>query len=530
MLIAQYGKSAVNLGRSLPIVKLDAAAIAHARAIFTDYRKRGIVLDSLFENPEWKLSDETTNVTLVLLSFADGGGSDIQDWIGIGRQQYTDCLKAYTVLKFGDFRLDTIRGITKTLAALPYCTPEGAAGIAHNAAHIAEFLSLLPEDSPDRDWVEESLDERVRTYRIGSGIRCRRVLAAFESYLRFNEVLSEFWQAAADGAKLFYFPVYFWWNLTAILPLRPTEFLLTPRNCIDGNILAVRRTKLKGLGGKVNYRIAQDYQLCRYEITPALASEIKRYIEMTDDMPETELGTLFRLDAHYSRMRMSADERSRYYTYNHMRTCLSMFLAETAGGDVDIGSINLGDTRHLAMISLIISGGSPTICKELAGHSDVGVSSHYYSNISTIVERTAIDRFRKFSGGNAEFAGEARYPLKRPGNMERLADGWCDSEMLKAGEVGDCMKVVDRHGRIGECSSCGHYWPDTPGMRLQFFDTNYGRQRVDLDSAFLMRMTELVRKGIGCEEEIAAALLRLQKSCNHYGDCLAMKYLNAEME
>lgn len=513
----------------MPVVKLDDMAMARARTIFTDYRERGIILDSLFDNPEWKLSDETANVTFALLSFADSGGdSDIQGWLGIGRQQYTDCLKAYIVLKFGDFRLDTLRAITKTLAALPYSPAEDAAGIAHNAAHIAEFLSLLPGESPDRDWVEESLDERVRIYQLSSGARCRRVLAAFDSYLRFNEVLSEFWQTASDDAKLFYFPVYFWWNLTVILPLRPTEFLLTPRNCLDGDILTIRRTKLKGLGGKVNYRIAQDYRLCRYEIAPALAAELNRYIDLTDDMPGTELDTLLRLDAHYSRMRMSPDERNRYYTYNHMRTCLSMFLAETAGGGV--GSINLGDTRHLAMISLIISGGSPTICKELAGHSDVGVSSHYYSNISTIVERTAIDRFRKSSSGSAEFAGAPCYPLTRPGNMERLADGWCDSEMLKAGDVGDCMKIVDGHGRIGECSSCGHYWPDTPGMRLQFFDANYGKQRVDLDSAFLMRMIELVRKGLGYEEDITAALLRLQESCNHYSDCLAMKYLNAEME
>ena len=487
-------------------------------------------MDSFFENPEWKLSNETSNVTFALLSFKDDVDPNIQDWLGIGRQQYTNCLKAYIVLKLGDFRLNTLRSITKTLAALPYRTVEDAAGITHGAAHIAEFLSLLPGDSPDRDLVEESLDERVQTYRISSGVRCRRVLAAFDNYLRFNEVLSEFWQTAPDNAKMFYFPVYFWWNLTAILPLRPTEFLLTPRNCLDGDILTVRRTKLKGPGGKVSYRIAQDYEFCRYEITPALAAEINRYIDITEDMPETELGTLLRLNAHYSRLRMSSSERNRYYTYNHMRTCLSMFLVETADDGINIDSINLGDTRHLAMISLIISGGSPTICKELAGHSDIGVSSHYYSNISTIVERTAIDRFRKSKGGSAEFAGETRYPLTRPGNMVRLADGWCDSEILKAGEVGDCMKVVDKHGRIGECSSCGHYWSDTPGMRLLFFDTNYGKQRVDLDSAFLMRMIELARKGIGYEEDITAALLRLQRSCNHYGDCLTMKYLNAEME
>jgi len=44
--------------------------------------------------------------------------------------------------------------------------------------------------------------------------------------------------------------------------------------------------------------------------------------------------------------------------------------------------INLGDTRHLAMISLIASGGSPVICKELAGHD-----SQYLMHVLDMVRK-----------------------------------------------------------------------------------------------------------------------------------------------
>jgi hypothetical protein len=531
MLIARHEKSAEHLGRTLPIFQLDASVIEHTREIFSDYCRRGIIVGGKFDDSEWRLSNEVKDVTFELLSFTGAGTEDVQDWIGIDTREYTDCLKAYIVLKFGTFALGTLNSITKALTALPNITADKAAAITHNASHISEFLLLLPGDSSERDIVAETLDERVRAYQITTGIRGRRVLEAWENYLRFNEILSEFWLTASDDDKLFYFPVYLWWNLTAILPLRPTEFLLTPYDCLDGNILTIRRTKLKGLGGKVNYRIAQDYELYRYEITPALAAEINSYIALTKHMPETELGTLLRLDAHYNRLRMSAAERNRYYTYNNMRTCLSAFLLEigsAAGFETD--TINLGDTRHLAMISIIISGGSPTICKELAGHADVAVSSHYYSNISKLVETVTFARFQKSKGGGAEFAGEPQYPLTRPADMTRLTDGWCDSEALKVGEVSDCMKVADSYGRLGECSVCGHFWPDVQGMRLRFFDESDGEQCVNLDSAFLLRMVESVRKGIGCEEDIASAILRLQHSCNHYDDCLTMKYLNAEVD
>lgn len=507
----------------LPVSQLDNAAIAHAREIFADYSERGVILGSSFDDPEWKMSNEAANVTFALPSLTEE-----PNWIGIPQQQYTDCIKAYIVLKLGDLALSTLQNLTKSLASLMVNTADYAAGLTHDVTHITELLSLLPGDSLERDWVAETLEERVRAYRHSSGVNSQRVLAAFNSYLRFNEILADYWQTASDEMKLFYFPVYLWWNLTAVLPLRPTEFLLTPRDCLDGHVLTIRRTKLKGSGGRVNYRVAQDYTLNKYEITSALAAEITNYLALTEHMPETELDTLLRLEPHYNRLRMGPGKRNRYYTYNHIRTCLTAFLAEAADSD-GIESINLGDTRHLAMANLIISGGSPTICKELAGHSNIEISSHYYTNISNLVECVTVGRFRRTKGSRAEFSGESCYPLTRPDYMVRLCDGWCDSEQMKNGEVNDCMKIVDDHGRIGECSGCGHFWPDTPGMRLQFFNENEGKQRVDLDSAFLLRMIELVRRGIGCEEDITSALLRLQQSCKHFGDCLTMKYLSTEV-
>jgi hypothetical protein len=513
----------------MPITQLDDVAVAHARKIFADYRGRGVILDGSFDDSVWKLSNEALNVTLPLLSFESDDNSDY-DWLGIAADKYTECVKTYISLKLGDLALPTLRMLVKVLASLPNMTAGDAASLTKNAAHIAEFLSLLPGGTIERDLVEEALEERVQAYRHSSGADSRRVLAAFENYLRFNEAISEYWETACGDAKLFYFPIYLWWNLTSILPLRPTEFLLTPRDCLDGNVLTVRRTRLKG-GGKTVYRIAQDYELHRYEITPTLAGELREYIALTERMPPPRIDALFRLEPHYSYLGMGADHLDRYYCYHNMRTCLDMFFSDVLNArGHKIERIKFGDTRHLAMISLIISGGSPVICRELAGHADIGVSSHYYTNMSNLVECVTIGRFRKARGGGAEFVGEPRYPLKRPDHMLRLTDGWCDAPSVKDGDVGECVKAADDQGRIGECSNCGHYWPDVPGIRARFFDESAGKQRVDLDSTFLMRMVELVRRGIGHEEDITSAFLRLQHSCNRYSDCLTMKYLNAEVE
>jgi hypothetical protein len=192
--------------------------------------------------------------------------------------------------------------------------------------------------------------------------------------------------------------------------------------------------------------------------------------------------------------------------------------------DDGISHIRLGDTRHLAMTNLIISGGSPVICRELAGHSSIDVSAHYYANISNLVECATLERYRRSKSAAADIAGAPRYPIALSADMRRVSGGWCGSEAMNSGGIDDCLKVMDGNGHIGVCRACAQYHPDDPGVRLSFLDEASGKAQVDADSRHLVRMIELARRGLGHEEDIGAALLRLQHSSNHYGKCLWDKY------
>jgi len=242
-----------------------------------------------------------------------------------------------------------------------------------------------------------------------------------------------------------------------------------------------------------------------------------------------QIDTLLRIEPHFKRTGAPAAERNRYYNYYNMKTCMAMFYQEVVEPcEIKMNRVKLGDTRHLAMVSLIISGGSPVICRELAGHSNIRISSHYYTNLSNLVECATIGRFRKAKRKKGAFEGSSLYPITRPANMTRINDGFCDVPNLKDGDISECMKVVDEQGRIGECAGCKHYWADVQGIRFELGKEENRKQRVDMDGAFLIRAIETVRKGIGYEEDITAALLRLQHSCYQYGDCLFQKYISAE--
>ena len=499
------------MSKSTVISEIGESALQHAANIFGDFKGRGVILNDSFEDDTWSFTDELRNVGI---RFEIG---EVAEWISCTATDYKRCVKTYIAFQISRIALLQLQSIARLLCAIAAMPADEVCMIDELDNHVTEFLGIIPKGCGGRDAVIETLEERAS--HKGKNRTVRRVLADFKAYLRFDEIISGFWESADDWQRIVYFPLYFWWKLTAILPLRPTELLLTPQDCINGQMLTVRRTRLKGSGGRVDYSIGGDYDLHEYVVPEYLAAELKVYINATNGLRANEIDTLLVPAASFSGG-VSAGS-SRYYTYSRLRMCLLNFYDEVvAPSGIDIGNITLGDTRHLAMVNLIISGGSPTVCRELAGHADIGVSSHYYSNISNLVECATNEHFRKSKGGAAGIFGKQRYPLAKPVKTHRVQGGRCDAMAVKNGDVSECLKVVSNNGYIGECLYCPHFWPDAHGVHMRFYDKDLGKQRVDSDTEYLLSMVELVRRGLGHTEDIGSAILRLQRSCDHYHKCI----------
>jgi len=131
-------------------------------------------------------------------------------------------------------------------------------------------------------------------------------------------------------------------------------------------------------------------------------------------------------------------------------------------------------------------------------------------------------------GGSAGITGSQRYQTAVIETGYKVEGGWCDAVAVTEGDISECLKAVNQHGQIGDCTCCTHYWPDDPGVQLSFFDEEDGKRQVDADCQYLMRMIELVRRGIGKTEDISSALHRLQHSSSHYGSCILKKYGKAD--
>lgn len=512
--------------------KLNHETVERAMEQFEDYHDKEILLNTDFSDEKWILFNQLSKTTLDFTLDETAFSRYSQDWIGCNGSCFKECLKAYCLFAMGEFGTETIREIVLCIKQIAGMKLEEISDyrMKGSSYHLLEFLRIIPGESIERDAAMEELEEKMILQKgKARGRKQVRILQGFETYLRFDEILQEFWQRADDGEKLFYFPLYLWWKLTAVLPLRPTEFLLLPRDGLlwegERYFLTIRRTRLKGGLNKVSYRVDGDYEKKCYAISEILGREMDWYMDRTKDMEVSELGTFFVMQGHYRYLGRKPCEDNRYYSYGNLSTCLNTFYREVVD-DTDLEKIHLGDTRHLAMINLMISGGSPVICRELAGHSDINISAHYYANISSLVECATYERFRrnKVNGRKPEFVGMTmkRSIEERP--LTRIGKGFCTSKNYADGRITDCIRSMGLEGAIGRCSDCVNYRDNHGGIRLEISGWMKEKKQVDADASYLLLMIEQVRKGLGHQEDVGSALLRLQQTSMQYAGCLYERY------
>lgn len=503
---------------------LDAETMKLVHDIFEKYSKDGILENNSFEDQVWILFNELSRTSLEFTVSPFLFSRNAMEWMECSFKAYSEAIKAYACLLLGKCSPLTIRGVISAAVKMGESGYEEAVAMVKYNTHLAELLRLLPGESFSRDSAIECLEETAGRYKR----RHQRILADFSVYFQFHEHLETYWSNATEENRLFYFPIYLWWKLTAVLPLRPTEYLLIPRDCLrqsgTDNIITVRRTKLKGSSKEKSYRIDADYSRMEYAIPAFLAGQIRWYQHKTENMPPSPWGSLFRKGACCIPIKSNVFTcPERPYSYGILTRTLALFLQELEAVGMEVRKIRLGDTRHIAMMNLIISGGSPTICKELAGHADIDISSHYYSNMSGLVECATYEWYRKQrKGGTVQVFGNAgsqsaSIPKKDPVPVE---NGVCLSDAWKQGNPSDCLMAVNNEGQFGDCLNCRYFLADNHESGFHFYDLQAGKASVDEDTWFLIHMIENVRKGIGLKEDLMTAVLRLQHSAFQYRDSL----------
>lgn len=526
----------------LTVETLGQQHINKAMKLFAAYKKRGIILHSYFEDDYWKFSDEYSNIGIDFTLPNVCYQRYYREIFGLSVVDINKYMKAFTLLVLGKNVLESIRQVMNDAKKLFNTDPEEIVQVSFNRPNaLFDFIELLPTvDEFQKDKLLDALDTNAE-YELSKHPEYKRDLAQFESYLRFNDLIEQYWDSNLDETdRLFVYPLYLWWRVTGILPLRPREFLLTPRDCLsekDGNYyLTIRRNNLKGSGGVVHYNLDEDYRKENYEIPQGLYMLIEGYINLTASCEDNVTKTLFRAEPHYQQFHHVKPYTSRFYTYVNLACCLRLFysnvihkkygyeviqsLGQTANkslSDKEIEIIHLGDTRHIAMINIILEGGTPTLAMILGGHKDIQISSHYYSNISSLIECKTYAMYRKRLGSGESMVLGKNFSAANIQTVDFLPieeGAKCYSPNFIAGDVKDCLKVSGDYGEIGYCYRCPYYRKEDMGYFSVSNDLYKGQ--IEKDCNYLKATLNKCRLGLGYAEDVQQALLRLQSSSATY--------------
>ena len=525
---------------TVPII--DAACISKAKELFEDHKKQGIILSGEFDDKQWRFSDEYAHVGLYFNISEFSYRRFYEKIFQIPYVVFTEYLKTYIMLTMGDLALRALQNLVNDVKRLIRFNPAELSGLSEEPYlalpnRVNEFLSMLPEpDSPEgTEKLMDILDAMEDIHgSVFSGKQ--RFLASFGSYFLFNDIVGDYWACnIPEEERLFFYPLYLWWRISGVIPLRPREFILTPRNCLekrsDGFYITLRRNQIKGSGKKISYKIDEDYFMVTYHIPDSLASEIQTYINFTKRYESTELKTLFITDPHYKQWGQKKHKNSRYFTYVNMNCVMRYFFHDVIEGryglriiydredshlkDGCIHYMHLGDTRHLALINIIAEGGTPVIAMMLAGHNSMAMSAHYYSNLSTLIECKTYRQYRKVLQGSVtyEISRRQTFPLNVKDFAELEAGGRCYSPNFYSGSYEDCKKISGPQGEIGYCPLCTYY---RQGKQDFFKGNNLYKRKIEEDCKHLEEIVRQVRISKGNEEDILQALMRLQSSSYNY--------------
>lgn len=524
------------------IQNMDDASLTKAKSIFTAYLDTRVFANCSFEDDVWMGTDEYANVGLHFNFNEVSFRCNYATVLGITFSEFINYVKTFIAFTLGKNVLHSLQTFTndvKRIIQLPMEDIYGSSADLRLATPnlCIDFFSMLPE-AVEPEKIERLVNalEEYSAANYEAEFKKTRNLAQFDSYFLFHDILTDYWShITSEEERFFFYPLYLWWQVTGVIPLRPREFILTKRNCLeqrdDGFYLSLRRNNLKGQAKNVSYKISGDYYEVTYKIPDYLAKEIQEYIEYTKDYDSTTIDTLFVSDTHYKHWGHSKHKNSRYLTYINMNTILKAFYHEIIEGQYhlnivygnedsrihegEINYIHLGDTRHLALINLMAEGGTPITAMLLAGHDNPDMSAHYYSNIKNLIECRTYRQYRLVTKGNVSYqvSFERKVPMKDREFHELSNGAKCFSEHYATGDFTDCMLSAGPSGELGYCPTCKFYRK----KEHDFFSMDASYQyAIDNDCKFLANTVNQVRKGMGHEEEIGEALLKLKNSSYSY--------------
>ena len=209
-----------------------------------------------------------------------------------------------------------------------------------------------------------------------------RKLPNYNDILLFDFALDEYFNTCtSDEEKLQYYPIFLWWRVTRIIPMRPVEFYSLRRECTTkdtgGRYWMVLPRKKKSANQPGKLEITDTVQ-----VNEEVYEFIEDYKRLTLAF-STESSYLISYKAYRKFVKMKTLEKSRdKMGASQFITLIDRFYDDNVTPKYgELERIRPGDTRHFAFCNMMLQGFNMLSIARLGGHSQLETQLHYHKHL-----------------------------------------------------------------------------------------------------------------------------------------------------
>lgn len=227
-----------------------------------------------------------------------------------------------------------------------------------------------------------------------------RMLPSYQSIITFDYIIKDFIETATNEFKMKYYPILIWWELTKIIPLRPIELCLLERDWLKvrNNKYYLKIVRRKNKNGRIKYNTIPV--LKEVEINEPLYIFIKDYIDYCNTINNSnylfDYSVMSKYFEAHPKARINLDFTGTNYIYNVLKNFYNEVVTDIYGYSVlkkqdydlelknnEIETIQLGDTRHIAICSMMLQGFNELTIAQLAGHHTLSEQMGYCNHLDS---------------------------------------------------------------------------------------------------------------------------------------------------
>ena len=382
-------------------------------------------------------------------------------------------------------------------------------------ADISNYFSFLEYNdvlTNEQKIFWEGLEEQAN--RLEIPMHNARMLPPVEDVFKTGFYIQKFFDEDGDeDLKSYFYPVYIWWKITNVIPMRPTEFThRLEKDCLiqEGGEYYLKVNRIKESNIKRKRKKAKVPLLDRYKISDEHTMIIKKYLEITKE--DTQRKTFFSYETHralgeklkakgYKVQQFMAEGTIDTFVLRDFAIILDAFynvIIYERYKEMNISQrLRPGDTRHLAFCSLMLQGLTPVEIALMGGHRHLCSQNHYVGHSKYYISSEIL----KYLGRTTLTKNETEKTLKSIIYKKSEKPPRSLSESVRTDEgIGYCMAEADGTDNVCEhskcCIFCSKWWCAPT-------DINYIKAKEYLDTNYIGSLQEMLQQ----EEEVLKKLL-----------------------